>query len=245
VPELRGLTLLKCDLEYARKIDLLMISIGGNDVGFSRLVADAVLSDKSLLKWLGGWLGEIEEAAAAKDQLGTLYLRYMALDRAIRNILHIPWEENDRVLLTAYPGLALLEDGNTVCPSGRAGMDILQDFKLSAEKAREGSILAERLNEVMRRAAREHGWTFVESHRKAFLGRGICAGWSDAAFSTADDLRLPRKIKGVWRPYNPADYRPYASRQRWFRTPNDAFLTGNFHVPATLLQKVLQVNNSW
>ena len=245
VPELKGLALLKCDVEYARKIDLLMVSIGGNDVGFSRLVANAVLSDKTLLKWLGGWLGEIEEAAAAKDQLGTLYLRYMALDRAIRNILHIPWEENDRVLLTAYPGLALLEDGSTVCPSGRAGMDILQDFKLSAGKARDGSLLAERLNEVMRRSARENGWTFVESHRKAFLGRGICAGWSDAAFSTADDLRLPRKINGAWQPYNPADYRPYASRQRWFRTPNDAFLTGNFHVPGTLLQKVLQVHNSW
>lgn len=245
VPELKGLTLLKCDAEYARKIDLLMISIGGNDVGFSRLVANAVLNDKSLLKWLGGWLGEIEDAATAKDHLGTLYLRYMALDRAIRNILHIPWEENDRVLLTAYPGLALLEDGSTVCPSGRAGMDILRDFKLSEAKAREGSVLAERLNELMRRAAREHGWTFVDSHRKDFLGRGICAGWSDAAFSTADDLRLPRKVDGVWRPFNPADYRPYASRQRWFRTPNDAFLTGNFHVPATLLQKVLQVHNSW
>jgi lysophospholipase L1-like esterase len=246
VPELKGLSLLKCDVERARKIDLLMISVGGNDVGFSRLLANAVLSDKSLLKWLGGWLGEVENAAAAKDQLKTLAVRYKSLDRAIRNILHVPWNESDRVLLTAYPGLALLEDGSTVCPSGRAGMDVLQDFKLSAEKAREGSALAEGLNRLMRAAAREYGWTFVESHRKEFLGRGICAGWSGAAFSTADDLRLPRKIDGVWKPYNPADYRPYASRQRWFRTPNDAFLTGNFHVPASLLQKVLQVETlSW
>jgi len=147
--------------------------------------------------------------------------------------------------LTAYPGLALLDDGSAVCPSGRAGMDVVKDFRLSESKVREGSALAERLNELMRKAAREHGWTFVDSHRKEFLGRGICAGWSDSAFSTADDLRLPRKIDGVWKPYNPADYRPYASRQRWFRTPNDAFLTGNFHVPATLMQKVLQVHTSW
>jgi hypothetical protein len=40
-------------------------------------------------------------------------------------------------------------------------------------------------------------------------------------------------------PYNPANYRPYASRQRWFRTPNDAFLTANFHVSQSLLQKAL------
>lgn len=246
VPELKGLTLLKCEFEVARKIDLLMVSIGGNDVGFSRLVANAVISDKSMLKWLGGWLGEIENASAARDQLGTLDARYKSLSRAIRNILHVPWNESDRVLLTAYPGLALLEDGSTVCPSGRAGMDVLRDFRLDATKAREGSVLAERLNVLMQRAAMEHGWTFVDAHRKAFLGRGICAGWSGAAFSTADDLRLPRKIDNVWKPYNPADYRPYAPRQRWFRTPNDAFLTGNFHVPASLLQKVLQVNTlSW
>ncbi|MCL4765081.1 MAG: hypothetical protein KJZ80_02430 [Hyphomicrobiaceae bacterium] len=246
IPELKGLVLRKCEAEHARRIDLLMISIGGNDVGFSRLVADAVLTDKSMLKRLGGWLGQVEGAAAANEQLAVLDARYKSLNRAIRNILHVPWNESDRILLTAYPGLALLEDGSTVCPSGRAGMDVLRDFKLSAAKAREGSALAGRLNAAMRESAREHGWSFVESHRKAFLGRGICAGWSDAAFSTADDLRLPRNVNGVWEPYNPADYKPYASRQRWFRTPNDAFLTGNFHVSASLLQKVLRVQTlSW
>ena len=38
-----GLELRKCQAEQARKIDLLMLSIGGNDVGFARLVANAVL----------------------------------------------------------------------------------------------------------------------------------------------------------------------------------------------------------
>lgn len=50
-----------------------------------------------------------------------------------------------------------------------------------------------------------------------------------------------RKIDGIWTPYNPADYRAYAARQRWFRTPNDAFMTGNFHVEAGLLTKVLRI----
>jgi hypothetical protein len=246
IPELKGLRLRKCEAERARKIDLLMISIGGNDIGFSRLVANAVLTDKSLLKRLGGWFGQVYGVDSAMNQLDGLHARYKSLNRAIHNILHIPWEQSDRVLLTAYPGLALMEDGTTVCPDGRAGMDVLRDFKLSAEKAREGSALAERLNAIMEGAAREHGWSFVESHRKAFLGRGICAGWSDAAFSTADDLRLPRFNGSAWEPYNPADYQPYAPRQRWFRTPNDAFLTGNFHVSASLLQKVLRVQTlSW
>jgi hypothetical protein len=120
-------------------------------------------------------------------------------------------------------------------------MDVLRDFRLSAEKTRESSDLAARLNKIMAESARENGWSFVDRHRRAFLGRGICAGWTDSAFSTADDLRLPRKVGGIWQPYNPADYRPYSSRQRWFRTPNDAFMTGNFHVAASLLERVLQV----
>jgi hypothetical protein len=150
------------------------------------------------------------------------------------------------VILTAYPGLALLEDGRSICPDGRGGMDILQDFRLSAERAREGLVAAEKLHEIMGRAAREHGWTFVEAHRRQFLGRGLCAGFIENAFTTADDLRLPRRIDGVWHPYNPADYQPYAPRRRWFRTPNDAFLTGNFHVSGPLLHQVLRTQSlSW
>ena len=47
-------------------------------------------------------------------------------------------------------------------------------------------------------------------------------------------------------PYNPADFQAYASRQRWFRTPNDAFMTGNFHVSTSVIQSVLKLQSlSW
>jgi hypothetical protein len=98
----------------------------------------------------------------------------------------------------------------------------------------------------MLKSAAAHSWTFVEAHRRAFIGRGICAGFTDNAFSIADDLRLPRRTPQGWHPYNPADYRAYATRQRWFRTPNDAFMTGNFHVSQSLLEKVLKLETlSW
>ncbi|MGE3711498.1 MAG: hypothetical protein AB7G35_17745, partial [Hyphomicrobiaceae bacterium] len=49
-----------------------------------------------------------------------------------------------------------------------------------------------------------------------------------------------------WVPYNPGDFQPYASRQRWFRTPNDAFMTGNFHVSTSLVRRVLKFETlSW
>jgi hypothetical protein len=247
IPELKGgLTLKKCDAERARRIDLVFLSIGGNDIGFARLVANAVLSDASMLKQLGGWFGEVHSPKEAAAKLAGVADRYRSLRRALHNILYIPWDESDRVLLTAYPGLALMEDGRSVCPDGRAGMDVLPDFHLTAERAREGSSAADRLHDIMRSSARDNGWTFVEAHRRQFLGRGLCAGFVENAFTTADDLRLPRRIDGVWTPYNPADYRPYAPRRRWFRTPNDAFLTGNFHVSGSLLQQVLQTQSlSW
>ena len=56
LPELESMVLNKC-YKPRRKIDLLLVSIGGNDVGFSSLVANAIMQDKSLLKesWWLAW----------------------------------------------------------------------------------------------------------------------------------------------------------------------------------------------
>src|SRR5512138_819995 len=126
--------------------------------------------------------------------------------------------------------MALLDDGSTACPSGTEGMNVLPDFFLSESKSREGNITAERLHGTMEDAARQHGWTFVDAHRRAFRGRGICTGYTPE----------PLTLDGEWTPYNPAQWRAYAPRRRWFRTPNDAFMTGNFHVSESLLQKALK-----
>jgi len=150
----------------------------------------------------------------------------------------VPWDETDRVILTAYPGMALLEDGKSVCPDGRLGMDVLPHFHLSAARALAGERIAGQLYAVMRKAAKARGWRLVDGHRRQFLGRGICARGN--YFEAAEDLRLPRKLDGYWQPYNPASYQPYAPRARWFRTPNDAFLTGNFHVKRGLMRRVLR-----
>ncbi len=247
IPELKGgLVLRKCAAENARKIDLLMLSIGGNDVGFARLVANAVLADQSSLRRLGGWFGQVHGFLEAQKQLDVLDDRYKSLNRAVHNLLHVPWNETDRVILTAYPPLAVLDDGKSVCPDGQAGMTVLPDFSLSEAKAREGDVAAARLNNIMRDSARVHGWSFVDAHRKAFQGRGLCAGWTESALNSADDLRIPRLINGKWEPFNPSEWHAYASRTRWFRTPNDAFMTGNFHVSQGAMQSVMRSQGySW
>lgn len=241
IPELKGgLVLRKCHKESARKIDLLYVSIGGNDVGFSRLVANAVLKDESTLRWLGGWFGEVYGQSEAQAQIVRLETRYKSLNRALHNLLYIPWDESDRIVLTDYPGMALTGDGSEMCKDGRFGMEIVPDFQLSEQKLREGTWIADKLHRLMRESAYANGWSFVETHRRSFVNRGICSGSAEDGGDIAEELRLPRKINGLWRPYNPADFRAYSTRQRWFRTPNDAFMTGNFHVATSLLTKVLK-----
>jgi hypothetical protein len=233
LPMLQQLLIHKCPKARARKIDLLLLSIGGNDIGFSRLVANAVLSDQSTLKWLGGWMGHVHGMKEAKPALSQLRVRFRALNRAFHNILHIPWDEYDRIVLTAYPPIALLEDGRSVCPDDKGGMSVYPDFALVLERANESELMAAELQALMAKAARDFRWSFAEAHRPLFNGHGICAGSISEGVRPDDDLRLPIKADGAeWRPYNPADYRPYASRARWFRTPNDAYLTGNFHMSA-------------
>jgi hypothetical protein len=240
IPELKGgLVLRKCDADVARKIDLLLLSIGGNDIGFARLVANAVLADGSMLRKLGGWFGQVYGFAEAGKHLDLLDDRLKAVNRAVHWLLHIPWPESDRVIFTGYPPMALLDDSSP-CPDGNTGMNVLPDFFLSESKAREGNTAAERLHATMQDAAHQHGWTFVDSHRAAFRGRGICTVRTDEPATLADETRLPRLVDGQWTPYNPSEWRAYAPRKRWFRTPNDAFMTGNFHVPQSLLTKVLK-----
>lgn len=244
IPELKGgLVLRKCRPDQARKIDLLLLSIGGNDIGFSRLVANAVLSNESYLRQLGGWFGEVHGQGAATALLGRLDDKYKALNRAIHNQLYMPWDESDRIILTGYPGMALAGDGSETCKDGRAGLEVISDFQLSEQKLREGTWIGDKLHRQMRASAEEFGWTFVETHRRKFIGRGICSGSDGNSADPAEELRLPRKVDGIWTPYNPSEFRAYAPRQRWFRTPNDAFMTGNFHVAASLLQKVMKLDS--
>jgi hypothetical protein len=247
IPELKGgLTLSKCPYEQARKIDLVLMSIGGNDIGFARLVANAVLSDGSLVRSLGGWFGQVHGNAESQDLLTRLDQRYKAMNRAVHGILHVPWDESDRVILTAYPPFALLDDAGNMCRDGSAGMEVFNEFRITQSAALSSSWLADKLDQVMQKSADAHGWTFAEAHRKTFVGRGLCAGHTNGLGPLVDDLRLPRRHDGVWKPYNPALYQPYASRLRWFRTPNDAFLTGNFHAAGSVMQKVLKLQSfSW
>lgn len=230
LPELTSFSATVCPAGRARRIDVVMVSIGGNDIGFARLVANAVLSNTSLLRTIGGWLGQLHTADAALSALPSLGDRMAALNRAIRLLLHVPWSQSQRIVLTAYPPVTLYGAAGTACPPGQGGMTLLPDLALDSRRAADSERVGERLNLFMRATARKLGWTYVEEHRQRFTRHGFCAGTVGPHAAPADEVRLPRLRGNQWRPYPPSQWEPYASRQRWIRTPDDGYLTTNFHV---------------
>ena len=102
------------------------------------------------------------------------------------------------------------------------------------------------LHKRMRDLAGDHGWTFA-GHvyaDKMFEGHGFCAQNIRRAADPAEQLMIPcygraerdtqtcqpnfSAREGQWRPYNPAkENYPYALRQRWVRSFNDAYMTVN------------------
>jgi len=243
IPDLENIVLATCPREKIRPIDLLMVSVGGNDVGFARLVANTVLANRGTLHKLGGWMGEVETPAEMVALLPTLEVRYKALNRALHNHLLIPWNQSDRIVLTAYPVMTLEDNGRDTCPAGQFGMTVFPEFTLDGDLSKADEEAGDRLNRTMRAVAKTYGWSYVERHRSEFAGHGICAGSDagpDAAGDPAEEANIPRLVDGTWKPYNPADFRPYAPRRRWYRTPNDAFMTGNYHIASAVLKSVLK-----
>lgn len=94
--------------------------------------------------------------------------------------------------------------------------------------------------------AGDHGWTFADQvyDAKMFEGHGFCAQNLRRISDPAEVLMIPcwghseRDTQtcqsnwtgndGRWRPYNPANQNyPYALRQRWVRSFNDAYMVVN------------------
>ena len=70
IPALKGsVTLHKFPKERAREIDLLLLFIGGNDMRFARLVANAVSRDRSMPTRFEGWFGQVFKKSDASGPL--------------------------------------------------------------------------------------------------------------------------------------------------------------------------------
>jgi hypothetical protein len=96
------------DQGYRRPIDYVLLSIGGNDIGFASLVAQEALPTETIdLDVLRGLLqhalGVIEDRKGAEARLSFLDHIYTRLDDAFRTLMPVREHDLSRILLTAYP----------------------------------------------------------------------------------------------------------------------------------------------
>lgn len=248
---------------FRRSIDFLFLSVGGNDIGFSNIVAWASLRESAsaaIASFFGATVSAKEFSRRMRDILPDAYARLSAVLEATLPITSADDGVFDpsRIILTAYPDLVTNEAGE-ICEAApnegddedRYAANQSLDMFSSWLTARESRLKAVReqfaiLHKRMRDLAGDHGWTFAGQAYadRMFEGHGFCARNLRRLEDPAEQLMIPcfgsaerdtqtcqssfSGKEGSWRPYDPATQNyPYALRQRWVRTFNDAYMVVN------------------
>ena len=248
---------------FRRSLDFLFLSIGGNDIGFSNIVAWASLRESvstTIAAFFGATVSAKEFTRRMRDILPDAYARLAAVLESRLPITSAADGVFDpsRIILTAYPDLVTNEAGE-ICEAApneggdedRYAANQSLDMFSSWLTAREPRLKAVReqfaiLHKRMRDLAGDHGWTFAGQvyADRMFEGHGFCAQNLRRIEDPAEQLMIPcfgsagrdtqtcqssfSGKEGRWRPYNPATQNyPYALRQRWVRTFNDAYMVVN------------------
>jgi hypothetical protein len=223
-----------------RALDLVLLTVGANDIHFSEVVANAILeqSAERVVFNRAGLIASVEDAqsALATRLPGDFARLRAALKTFVRG------GDLSRVVYVSYSNPALMPDGSP-CPSGRDGFDIHPAFALDGELVRRAAAFVETsfLPGVKALATCQGGticrdadrMTFVDAHQRAFAEHGFCArAASDPIFDQecfAPDGQSFHKspVEGAQRPLkcgrSVREFRAYAPRARWIRTANDSY----------------------
>jgi len=225
-----------------RQIDYLLLSTGGNDIGFTEIVANIVLSAslKQAYKWfatpriakklLSRKSGVIEEALMDPKKGNYIILNQKLMDSksGIRLKGKTSKDQRSRILLTAYPNVLTDEDG-TPCAANRLefdnpfGKDENRGERL--RNANEFVFIPLQATQARVETETEVGWTLVKDHVTKFEKHGFCAKKDAEVNRTGEEFVMPRLTGFIWCPFKPWEYRTYESRQRWMRLPVDAKLS--------------------
>jgi hypothetical protein len=237
-----------------RPIDVVLMSVGGNDVGFGGLVAYSMTESAADFAPIAVAIGS---QIRFSPQVSRVYLE--ALDermKAVKDALHDGFGvAPSRVLQSSYEPIQYDEGGNLCGAQPTLGMDVHPGLKLNRQRLQETATF---LNDFLGRlecisgkgkscpaglaTGAGTGFTLVTDHIPEFTKRGMCARDPKRALQDAVSMRIPRLTPSAddWKPYSPASTTPYAHHYRLFRTPNDAFLAANTHREGLSLFDILQ-----
>jgi hypothetical protein len=238
-----------------RPVDMVLMSIGGNDVGFGGLVAYAMTESAADFAPIAAWIGS---SIRFSPQVSRVYLN--VLDermKALKDAFHQGFGiEPPRVLQTTYEPIQYDENGQLCGAQPTLGMDVHPGLNLHRGRLKE---TADFLDEFLGRleciagkgrncpgnlatGASGTGFRLITDHVPEFTKRGVCARDPKRSLADGINMRVPRRAPGgeAFRPYSPAATLPYARHWRLFRTPNDAFLTAHTHREGVSAFDILQ-----
>jgi hypothetical protein len=224
-----------------RSLDLVLLTIGANDIFFSGLIANVMIepgAERNLLH-RHGVIASVEDAQKVleRELPGNFAKARAALKPLVGGDL-------SRVVYVSY-GNPALAGPNTPCAGGRDGFDVHPAFAADGERLRQAvNFVSQKFLPGMRALARcEEGcrdpsaerMSFVDAHQASFASHGACARAADdptfdrECFSGKGETFESSLTKAATDPmtcgYPASEFRPYASRARWIRTANDSYFT--------------------
>jgi hypothetical protein len=267
-PQLKALKkVLESKTGKPREIDYLLLSTGGNEIGFAKFGAYIVV--KGGLSNL--FASEDDVKTSGQNSTETLLTgkhgkegSYPRLHKALldgKNGIKIkgcqatnPQANNPcpHILLTPYPNIVQNEKRET-CKADRGEFDV--SFGEDAGRAQRIKDVKEFVFDPIREIQQSListstlGWTVITEQLPEYLTHGFCARNDKSTSLTGEKLIVPTLIKksNQWKEFDPRDYRAYETRQRWARIPVDAKLTTDeenwFLKKLRPLLKLLHVEN--
>jgi lysophospholipase L1-like esterase len=223
-----------------RTLDLVLLSIGANDIYFSGLVADVIVdypTERALFR-RSGVVASVDDSRAALAR--ELPQGFSKLREALKPLVG----DLSRVVYTSYANPAL-GDGGAPCPGGRAGFDIHPSFNAAPQRLANVAAYVE--NEflpqlkalalcesgILCRNPRADRMTFVDAHQQTFAGHGFCARaqtdpeFDRECFSAKGESFDPDIVTAASQPMlcgrSAGEYRAYLPRARWIRDANDSY----------------------
>ncbi|MDR6304241.1 lysophospholipase L1-like esterase [Nitrobacter vulgaris] len=226
-----------------RRLDLVLMTIGANDINFSGLVSDVIVdaaTERALFR-RGGLIGSVDDSQSSLVR--DLPQSFARLRAALKPLL-----DNDlsRAVFVSYANPALA-NGGAPCTGGKAGFDVHPSF--NADPGRLAAVTGYVQNEFLPRlkalALCQSGvicrdpagdrMTFVEAHQAAFADHGFCArAGSDPEFDrecfspqgnsfVSNIVEAPQQPLACGR--EASAFRAYLPRARWIRDANDSYFT--------------------
>jgi hypothetical protein len=201
-----------------RKIDILLLSIGGNDIGFAKYVGN-ILFKKGLKK-------PTEKTKYELDAI--LFKNYYRLNSVLKRFMKD--YNSSRIILTAYPKI-LYDENKMLCRADRR--EFIIPFGVTDKREQRlidiEKYLVKPLYKIQKKIANEIGWNFVDAHQNKFLKHGFCAKKRTNIQNVQEQFVMPHKYNknDDWIPFNPKEYRAYGLKQRWVQLPIDSILMIN------------------